>query len=210
MTAIGPTAAHPAIRRRGGERRAALIDAARELFLACGYEGTQMQDVALKAGSSKETLYRHFPDKSALFASVIDAIADRLSTPVTLAADGGSVQKILESFGESLLQGLLQSEAIALHRLAIAEAGRFPELGRFFNQAGPATVKARLADYLRTETANGALNCGDPSHAAALLLGSLIADLQLRALLGQELGSSDLHQHVAEAVAMFLTRYGRI
>jgi TetR/AcrR family transcriptional repressor of mexJK operon len=200
MTAIGPTAAHPAIRRRGGERRAALIDAARELFLACGYEGTQMQDVALKAGSSKETLYRHFPDKSALFASVIDAIADRLSTPVTLAADGGSVQKILESFGESLLQGLLQS----------AEAGRFPELGRFFNQAGPATVKARLADYLRTETANGALNCGDPSHAAALLLGSLIADLQLRALLGQELGSSDLHQHVAEAVAMFLTRYGRI
>jgi hypothetical protein len=143
-----------------------------------------------------------------LFQAVIQSIADRLGAQdCSLAADVPARQA-LESFGRSFLQGVLQSDAIALHRLAISEAERFPELGRVFNETGPAAVKIRLTGYLAGATAVGALTCADPEHAASLLLGALIADLQLRALLGASAPGDELAPHVAETVAMFLARYG--
>lgn len=193
--------------RRGKARRAVLIEAARGVFLTRGYEGTQMQAVAVSAGASKETLYRHFPEKALLFEAVIEGIADRLSTHVSHPAEGVPIRQALELFGLSFVQGVLQSDAIAFHRLAVSEAERFPELGRVFNETGPAAVKGRLTEYLANATATGSLKCVDPEHAASLLLGALIADLQLRSLLGVTLPDRDLNQHVAEAVAMFVARY---
>ena len=205
MHAMASTSPH----QRGDARRAALLAAASDMFLARGYEGTQMQAVALSAGASKETLYRYFPDKAALFAAVIRRIADRLGTQAANLAGDRSVREALESFGTSFLQGLLRSDALALHRLALSEAERFPELGRVFNETGPATVKRSLARYLEAETAIGSLRCVDPEHAASLLLGALVADVQLRSLLGLSLPAEVLTRHVAEAVAMFIARYAR-
>jgi AcrR family transcriptional regulator len=189
MDSQPPTAPH----RRGDTRRAALLEAARAVFLARGYEGTQMQAVAQRAGASKETLYRYFPDKVLLFEAVIRGIADGLGAQAPNLAGDAPIREALESFGMSFLQGVLHSEALALHRLAISEAERFPELGRVFNETGPAA----------------SLRCADPDHAASLLLGSLIADVQLRSLLGFAPPDQDLTRHVEEAVAMFIARYGR-
>jgi TetR/AcrR family transcriptional repressor of mexJK operon len=199
--------AHSPPHRRGDVRRAALLVAARETFLAHGYEGTQMQAVARRAGASKETLYRHFPDKAALFQAVIRGIADRLGAQVADPTADMPVREALEAFGMSFLQGVLHPDALALHRLAIAEAERFPELGRVFNETGPAVVRIRLTDFLAGATARGSLKCADPGHAASLLLGALIADLQLRSLLGFSPQRESLTSHVAEAVAMFIARY---
>jgi AcrR family transcriptional regulator len=200
--------AHTPPHRRGDARRAAVLEAARDVFLARGYEGTQMQAVALRAGASKETLYRYFPDKALLFEAVIRNIADRLGAEVCDPAGDVPVRQALEAFGLSFLQGLLQTDALALHRLAVAEAERFPELGRVFNETGPAAVRRRLTDYLARATSRGALQCLDPDHAAALLLGALIADLQFRSLLGFASPAENLTHHVAETVAMFIARYG--
>jgi AcrR family transcriptional regulator len=194
--------------RRGDVRRTALLVAAREMFLAHGYEGTQMQAVARHAGASKETLYRHFPDKALLFEAVIRSIADRLGAHGTNPAADIPVCQALETFGMSFLQGVLHSDALALNRLAIAESKRFPELGRVFHVTGPAAIKRRLTAYLVAATATGTLHCTDPDHAASLLLGALIADLQLRSLLNLHPACDDLPRHVAEAVAMFVARYG--
>jgi hypothetical protein len=118
------------------------------------------------------------------------------------------VREALEAFGLSFLGGVLRSEAIALHRLAIAEAERFPELGRVFNETGPAAVRRRLADYLVGATRMGWLECADPGQAASLLRGALVADLQLRSLLGSAPPHEEVTRHVAEAVAVFIARYG--
>jgi AcrR family transcriptional regulator len=196
--------------RRGDARRAAVLEAARDVFLAHGYEGTQMQAVAHRAGASKETLYRYFPDKASLFEAVIRSIADRLGGQFFNPAAETPVRQALETFGLSFLQGVLRSDALALHRLAIAEAERFPELGRVFNETGPAAIRRRLTDYLVGATATGSLKCVDAEQAASLLLGALIADLQLRGLLGFAAPDESLTRHVAEAVAMFLARYGAV
>ncbi len=203
-----PPVAQSSPHRRGDVRRAAMIEAARDVFLAHGYEGAQMQAVALRACASKETLYRYFPNKAALFEAVIRSIADRLGAQVADPATDMPVRQALESFGMSFLEGVLRSDALALHRLAISEAERFPELGRVFNETGPAAVRTRLTKYLAGAASNGSLKCADPEHAATLLLGALISDLQLRSLLGSGAPNQDLTGHVAEAVAMFLARYG--
>jgi len=200
--------ARPAPHRRGDARRAAMLEAARDVFLAHGYEGAQMQAVALRAGASKETLYRHFPNKAALFEAVIGDIADRLGARVSDPDANMPVSEALETFGLSFLEGVLRSDALALHRLAISEAERFPELGRVFHETGPAAVRNRMTNYLTAAAARGALRCPDPDHAAALLLGALISDLQLRSLLGSGAPDRELAVHVAEAVAMFMARYG--
>ena len=202
------SAARHSPHRRGDARRAAMLEAARDVFLAHGYEGAQMQAVALRAGASKETLYRYFPNKAALFEAVIGDIADRLGGRVSDPAADMPVREALAAFGISFLEGVLRSDALALHRLAVSEAERFPELGRVFQETGPAAVRGRLTDYLTGAAARGALDCADPDHAAALLLGALISDLQLRALLESGAPGRDLTGHVAEAVAMFMARYG--
>jgi hypothetical protein len=77
-----------------------------------------------------------------------------------------------------------------------------------FNETGPTAVRRRLTDYLASAAEDGFVNCADPGHAASLLLGALIADLQLRSLLGFAPPGDELTCHVAEAVAMFIARYG--
>jgi hypothetical protein len=69
-------------------------------------------------------------------------------------------------------------------------------------------IRRRLTDYLAKATATGSLRCVVPEHAASLLLGALIADFQLRSLLGCASSRLALDRHVVEAVAMFMARYG--
>jgi AcrR family transcriptional regulator len=53
--------------RRNRER---IVDAARELFAACGHD-TQMDDVARHAQVGVGTVYRHFPTKTALIGELL-------------------------------------------------------------------------------------------------------------------------------------------
>jgi AcrR family transcriptional regulator len=64
-----PAAPKPASNRaeRAAERRQAIIDAALDEFIACGYAATRLDDVAKRAGVAKGTIYLHFEDKAALF-----------------------------------------------------------------------------------------------------------------------------------------------
>lgn len=58
--------------QRAEDTRSALIGAATELFLARGWAGTGMRDVAREAGVAVETLYSHYPSKRKLFDAVVD------------------------------------------------------------------------------------------------------------------------------------------
>ena len=64
-----PAAAKPASNRaeRAAERRAAIVEAALEEFIARGFTATRLDDVARRAGVAKGTIYLHFKDKETLF-----------------------------------------------------------------------------------------------------------------------------------------------
>jgi TetR/AcrR family transcriptional regulator, mexJK operon transcriptional repressor len=93
--------------------------------------------------------------------------------------------------------------------MVMAEAPRFPELGRAFYASGPAVVLARLADYLGAADARGALRVEDPKLAAEQFIGMLLGPLHMRHLLGltAEFGDRDPAAVVEAAVTTFLAAY---
>ena len=56
---------------RAAERRAAIVEAALEEFIASGFTATRLDDVARRAGVAKGTIYLHFKDKETLFEELI-------------------------------------------------------------------------------------------------------------------------------------------
>jgi AcrR family transcriptional regulator len=71
----------PNTRRRGirmprKARRAQLLDAALEVFVAQGYHSAAMDDIAERAGVSKPVLYQHFPSKLDLYLALLDQTCD--------------------------------------------------------------------------------------------------------------------------------------
>jgi AcrR family transcriptional regulator len=78
------------IRPRGGRlprqaRRAQLLDAAQQVFVAVGYHAAAMDDIADRAGVSKPVLYQHFPGKLELYLALLDASCDALVDAVRTA-----------------------------------------------------------------------------------------------------------------------------
>src|SRR6202795_4535970 len=66
-------AAKPSSNRaeRAAERRAAIIEAALDEFIARGFTATRLDDVAKRAGLAKGTIYLHFRDKESMFEELI-------------------------------------------------------------------------------------------------------------------------------------------
>jgi AcrR family transcriptional regulator len=69
------------------ERRAQLLEAARDAFVQQGYHAAGMDDIAELAGVSKPVLYQHFPGKLELYLAVLDESSDALITLVRQALD---------------------------------------------------------------------------------------------------------------------------
>ena len=89
---LSPTAALPTTAAatpttvRGRRRRAELLDAAEELFLASGFHAVSVDDLGAAAGITGPGLYRHFTSKDALLMAVLDRIWERLA-PAVIAAE---------------------------------------------------------------------------------------------------------------------------
>jgi AcrR family transcriptional regulator len=95
-----PPAARPRRRLTGPERRATLLDAARDVFGREGYHAASMDAVARAAGVTKPTLYDHFPSKRDLYLALIDADLEAVRRTVSdaLSAPTGNRERIRASF----------------------------------------------------------------------------------------------------------------
>lgn len=187
-----------------------VLDAARKMFLAHGYGATSMDALARCAGVSKATVYAHFDGKEALFAAMVSAECARLDREIAASgATGVPLEVALPRLARQFLALLTSPWALAIHRLVVAEAPRFPELGAAFYRAGPAAMKARLEGYLRQAVARGELALPDPALATAQLIGMIRGDLQLSCLLdpSRRPTAEEIDRQTAAAVAVFLAAY---
>ena len=66
------TRARTPVPRNPEETRARLVDAAEAEFNAHGFDGTDTNRIARRAGYAPQTFYRHFADKTAVFLAVYD------------------------------------------------------------------------------------------------------------------------------------------
>lgn len=199
---------------RSGRKRGAVTEAATSLFLSKGYDGTTMDEVAALAGVSKPTLYRYFADKEQLYAAIVAATIDDIDALLRLVADALSAsddpREGLGLLAGKFLTALTQPDLLRLRRLVIANAERFPEVGRDWFARGFGRVLQTLAGAFQRYVANGRLRMDDPLLAADHFAGLVLWIPLNRAMFSGncETDPAELARYAEAAVDAFLRGYG--
>ena len=193
------------------DRRTRYLEAALGLFLEHGYNGVSMGRIVKETGGSKETIYRYFPSKDALFFAIVDDLQVKMAAaPPPQDIVDLPLEEGLRLLGRATARGALSERAILLLRLASGEFSRFPELARLLFDNAPARSYARLKDYLRAKQAAGEVDIPDLQIAAEHFLAGLVGHQQLAMLLGRDPPSRRaVERRVEAAVRMFVRAYGR-
>lgn len=191
-------------------KHVAILAAARTVFLEVGYGAAGMDEIARLARVAKQTIYNHFGGKDALFGEIITQLCDDLLRPLSRPElRARAPEAALTALAREVMTLMLEPSSLALHRLLVAEAPRFPELGRAAWRAGGERPVAALAGYLEEQTRQGVLAVADVTLAAEQFFGMLVGHIQVRALLGIEAEPPEAARAAAidEAVRTFLARY---
>ncbi len=196
-------------------KRAAILDAARDLFIQHGFDGVSMDQIAGAAGVSKLTVYSHFGDKENLFsAAVASYCQQQLPQALFDGAGGLPLRERLLDIARAFHALASSPEAIAAHRmLSTPQLAGSPLVAAFWD-AGPARVSQELAILLQRRAAAGELQLdpGDDAgaaRAAGQLLALLKGEPHARLLFG--LGGMDSEAtriHLEAAVDLFLQGCG--
>lgn len=201
-------------KRRGGRPSAAqagdvdrrILDAAQRLFLAQGFDLTNCEQVVAEAGAGKASLYARYANKAELFTAVVQRNvsslqAQHIITP--LPVDQG-VSERLRSAGTVILDHALREHVVALMRLVISTAYRLPELATLTNSIGRESGVAVAAAAIAGPQADVPAAMALALPAAAKFIDLAFVPLQMRALLGDELGSliAEAPQAIDDAVAL--------
>jgi AcrR family transcriptional regulator len=175
-------------------------------------DGFSMASVARRAACSKETLYRWYGDRDGLLTATVQWQASKVVMPKLDDANLSleTFSETLKAFASSWLTVLTGDVSIALNRLAVSHAGNNKSsLGRIVLENGPYAMRTRLLPiFLKGQKAGLIEVRGD--EAFRLFFGLVIADAQIRALLGDEKKPSqhDIKQFAQSAVEQFLTLCG--
>jgi TetR/AcrR family transcriptional repressor of mexJK operon len=166
-------------------KRQQIIAGARQVFAELGFERTSVDLIAARAGVSKATIYNHYDDKRALFVACVEQDAEELRDGLhrCLGELAGDVEQALQVVGEKTMRVFLSPPVVALYRHIIAEAGRFPDLGRTIFDRGPSVIQTAIASHLQRWDRTGALRIDDPVAAAVQFLALCQGDLLSRARL---------------------------
>ena len=159
-------------------KRRQIIEGARAVFLAQGFDAASMNDIARAAGVSKGTLYVYFANKEQLFQAICSQECEKHAEDLfSFHPEDQDVEATLERVGVDFVKFLCRPEKAASARAVIAIAERMPEIGRLFYETGPARGIACLASYLQDQVGAGVLAIDDCEIAAAQFIESCQATL---------------------------------
>lgn len=200
---------------RSQRKRQAIMEAATTVFLRNGYLGASMDQVAALAAVSKQTVYKHFADKEALFGEIIQGTvgqADELEKiTTTLLRSPGDLAADLGKLARWLLGFLAHPAVRQVRRLVVGEAGRFPQLGRAWYAAGFERGMSAVATYLEALAEHGQLRVDDPTLAANHFSGLVLWAPVNRVMFcgdDEQLTEAEIDRYADAGVRAFLAAYG--
>jgi AcrR family transcriptional regulator len=181
-----------------------IMDAAAHLFFTEGYGITSIEAIAKKAGVSKRTFYDRFPTKADIFKAVVHRLIEQLRPKEARSPyEGTNLEDVLKHIAELMLHASLTKQALALHRVLLAEALRFPELALILNEQGARKeAVTRIAQLLKAHDPKAS----EPKTFAAEQFIQMVVSLpQRRALgLGKPMTGPELKKWVDDTVHLFL------
>jgi TetR/AcrR family transcriptional regulator, mexJK operon transcriptional repressor len=183
-----------------------ILDVATGLFLGDGYGATSIEGVARLAHISKRTFYHRFPGKEALFEAVVRRLIERwLPRFEADLPEGASLTETLRHAAEHMLQAALTPEALALYRMAITEAMRFPALARILHDLGAAAGVDRITRHLEAGIGRGEIRPIDAQFAAEQFIMMVVTVPRRRALgLGARFSPAERQGWIDSTVRLFI------
>jgi AcrR family transcriptional regulator len=172
---------------------ARLLATAARLFIEQGYEGASMDQIAAAAGAGKQSLYRRYANKEALFKAVfIDHLTrkqierwdgDLAALAAHEAPAGDNPLEDLREVARTAFNNVFEAETIDLFRLFVGEQRRFPDLREEVNQIIE-TFEAQITQRLRVAERQGLFQGDLGQHAARNLVALVVEGPLFQALLG--------------------------
>jgi len=162
--------------RRKQARPGELLAAALELFVEKGYAATRVEEVALRAGVSKGTLFLYFATKEELFKAVVrENIAGRFPEwHAEFEAYTGSTPDMLRYAMLMWWQRVGATPASGITKLMMSEASNFPELAAFYQQEVIEPGHELIRRILQRGVDRGEFRPFDLEHGIFMVLAPMI------------------------------------
>ena len=140
-----------------------------------------MERIAREAGLTKPTLYNYYPSKDILFEEMMKIPGDTMMLNIE-APDKNDISTQLLEFAWAYTEIVMHQHYLALARLIISEAQRFPEIGRKYQESGPNKVLVGLIAFMDASKMLGKLTFEDVELAAEDFWGLILSSPRNRAL----------------------------
>lgn len=206
----------PRAGRSGGRgKREAVLDAAVELLMLNGYDGTSMDAVAAQAGVSKTTVYAHYADKLELFKAVLQHGSTELGQRLhklrqrDILGEGSAEDRLVDALVAASRAGA-GDQAIAYFRVMIAELNRRREIQAAFNTIAAdmpdvSDIISIIAQLLADYGSEHGFEVDRPEALASMLLRMTASGIEFDLLISDfEVSDELLEAHVDYIVRVFL------
>ena len=162
-------------KRRKAARPTEILDAALDCFAERGFAATRMDDVAVRAGVTKGTVYLYFETKEELFAALIRReLLPNIERLEAAASADVPATVLLERLMAIWAEHVVPSRASVLPKLIIGEAGNFPELAKLYLDEVIHRARALLGSVLRRGVQTGEFRPIDVDHVVYCVIGPLL------------------------------------
>ncbi|WP_174300075.1 TetR/AcrR family transcriptional regulator [Caulobacter sp. S45] len=185
----------------------AILDAASEVLAERGF-GASIEEVARRAGVSKQTIYNHYKSKTELVRILVERRRSLVTATLDQAPPEQRVEVTLARYAAAILQAMMNPASLQLMRMAITSTTDMPELARAVYDAGIGAASRHLANYLSRRPE---LEIDNPRRAADVFVGMATGRLQTRLLMGVESGfePDQVAARAEEAADRFVRAYRR-
>lgn len=162
-------------RRRAHARPDELLDAALDEFIANGFDAARIEDIAKRAGLSKGAVYLYFKSKEDLLRALIEREAAPVAARVAFLAQApGEPVEMLRAIARTVGGAMANPRLMAIPRLVISVADRFPDLREFYRDQVAVQAKSAIEGLIRKGVAKGQFRKVDPHVGARALIGPIL------------------------------------
>ena len=195
------------------EKRQQILNAARNLFLKCGYHGSSMNQIAHEAGVTKLTVYNHFQDKANLFVCAIAATCEELisARPLNLQADSDFNKEFIHAC-DLALNIINLPEAIKLELLLLELAAEQNPLAQKFYNASHLRMHAVWENFFQQAIDLGFIQAEELKTLTWLIVSLLLGVRHHEVLLGIRAipTATEKQQFILSSIKLFMLKYQKV
>jgi AcrR family transcriptional regulator len=196
----------PRWRRRAEARPEEILEAALAVFTERGFEAARMEDVARRAGLSKAGVYLYFESKEALLKALIETKMAPIAQQARDIAAAGveNPRSALETMLRVMIMRLCDPKNVAVPRLVLAVAPRFPEIAEHYRTRVIELGRSALETLVAQGVASGDFRPIDPSAAARAFIGPVFFEALWTHVFGGKSGFEDPERMVRNQLDVIL------